>query len=443
MGRKGSMVDAAKKFITLDGWQNVLTGLGFTGRDKRMGAQLTYNRISAEYAEQLYAGDDIAAAIIDTLPEDALRQWFTVSSNEGIDHAVDTFFDSLHLNDRLSTAWKWARLYGGAGILINVDDSRDLSDALKMDQVREIKSLTVLTCNELVADVIDTNLESPRFEEPITYQFNPRSSVSRSGTIIHHSRILPFYGVKLPSRQHIRAQYWGDSVLTRVENAIRNYNISHDAVATILQEFNQGVFTMKGLADMLLAGEDEAVQKRLQTIQLARSVCRAVIIDEDEKFENITASLAGIPETLGQVGQRLVVASRMPHTKILGESPSGLGATGEHELTNWYDFVSNQQELVLRPKINYLLEILFRSTKGPTGGKLPSYSFEFRPLYQPSEKEQVETRKIQAETDAIYIDRQVLDPEEVASSRFGSGKYSLDTVIDNKSRREIDDEVEE
>jgi len=43
-------------------------------------------------------------------------------------------------------------------------------------------------------------------------------------------------------------------------------------------------------------------------------------------------------------------------------------------------------------------------------------------------------RRTVAETDAIYIDRGVLDPTEVAISRFGGDRWSMNTLIDTKAR---------
>lgn len=436
----GAIASLAKKFRG-DGWLNVFTGLG-SALDKREGASIYHISIKEREAEDLYAGDDVAATIVDALPDDALRQWFQFAADDpNLALKIDNELDRLQTHDRLCTAWKWGRLYGGAALLMVTDDSADLSQPLDLKNVRRLNSLTLLSRYDLYPDKIETDLRSVRYNEPITYAFQPRSgqSIDQKQAIVHHSRLLLFHGVKLPIKQTIQNRYWGDSVLTRARNAIRNYNISHDAAALILQEFNQGVFKRKGLADALLEGRDADVQNRLTAVNMGRSVCRAIIIDaEEESYENVAVSLTGIPEMLQKVGQRLVVASKMPHTKILGESPSGLGATGEHELTNWYDFVASQQELVLRPIINRILEVIFHSRLGPTGGKIPTgWNFEFLPLLAPSEKEQIETRLNQARVDEIYIRSNVLDADEVAASRFGGGKYSYETKLDPTARAEL------
>ena len=51
-----------------------------------------------------------------------------------------------------------------------------------------------------------------------------------------------------------------------------------------------------------------------------------------------------------------------------------------------------------------------------------------------TETETAAYRKTIAETDQIYISNGVLDPAEVAASRFGGDMYSPETVIDLEAR---------
>ena len=71
---------------------------------------------------------------------------------------------------------------------------------------------------------------------------------------------------------------------------------------------------------------------------------------------------------------------------------------------------------------------------GPTKGKIQSYMIEFNPLKQMSEKDQQEIKKIQSEIDKIYLENSVVDPDEIARSRFGSGGFSTETTIDLEAR---------
>ncbi|KKM23144.1 hypothetical protein LCGC14_1618110, partial [marine sediment metagenome] len=57
---------------------------------------------------------------------------------------------------------------------------------------------------------------------------------------------------------------------------------------------------------------------------------------------------------------------------------------------------------------------------------------EWVPLWQLTEEEEAKRRKSVAESDAIYINSGVLDPTEVANSRFGGEVYSAETVLDDQ-----------
>jgi len=58
------------------------------------------------------------------------------------------------------------------------------------------------------------------------------------------------------------------------------------------------------------------------------------------------------------------------------------------------------------------------------------YNIEFNSLWQQTDEEKVKMRVEQAKTDEIYINTGVVDPNEVRTSRFGNGKYSVETVVE-------------
>ena len=420
-----------------DGWFNLLSGVGIQGKDKRVTQQLEHLRLSETDVENFYASDDLFSKIVDLLPEDALREWIEI---KGMDQAVESLLekklDSLAARQRLEEGWKWGRLYGGSGIYITVDDGLDPQEPVDESRIFDVKSMTTLSRYELIPYQINSNLDSPFFGHPEIYRLQTSQPTDFVERYIHHSRIIRFDGVPLPRRLKIQNQWWGDSVFVKCYNAVQNYNATHDAAVSALQDFSVGVFQIKGLADLISSGREDLVRTRLELVNLSKSVIKSIVLDTDEKFEHQSKSLSGVPEVMKQANSRLVVASGMPHTKILGESPSGLGADGKSEERNWYDYVKNQQKLTLRPRLDMLLRYIMLSQKGPTGGKIPEkWSYEFNPLWQMSDQEVATARFTQAQTDAIYLTNQVVDPDEIAHSRFGGDKYSMDTVIDTTMRR--------
>ena len=71
-------------------------------------------------------------------------------------------------------------------------------------------------------------------------------------------------------------------------------------------------------------------------------------------------------------------------------------------------------------------------------GEIPDYTFN--ELHEQSDKEKADTRYTQAQTDQIYIQENVLSPEEVTISRFSKSETDLETtVVDFEAREEMDD----
>ena len=73
--------------------------------------------------------------------------------------------------------------------------------------------------------------------------------------------------------------------------------------------------------------------------------------------------------------------------------------------------------------------MLFAQTGSPKEPE--NLSFEFNPLFQLDREKESRSRQIQADIDETYIKTGVLSPEEITQSRFGTGRYSYETVLDD------------
>src|SRR4030042_1151549 len=112
------------------------------------------------------------------------------------------------------------------------------------------------------------------------------------------------------------------------------------------------------------------------------AICNLLVIEEGEEYEKKTPALGGLDTCIKTVCNRLVSATSMPHTILLGESPSGLGASGDSEKIDWYDYISNRQNLRLKPGLIKVFDRIFLTKGGVSKGALPKYAIKFRPLWQ-------------------------------------------------------------
>lgn len=439
-----------------DAWVNLLTGLGLANKDKRLGATSKWTLLVETELESLYAADDMAAKIVDEIPEEGTREWIEFTATDADDKNKDVLeelvleFERLQVQDNFEKAWRWARLYGGSGIFIAVDDGQAIEEPLDTENIREVKSLTVFSRFELEPVAFFMDIENGEtFLKPEKYRLSVRSAhgASLNQIEIHSSRIIRFEGVELPRRLASSLRWWGDSVLTRTENSIRNYNGAHDSAAAVLLDFKTGILKIKDLADIVTSDKVDVFKNRIEAMNLAKSVLNAVVLDaEDEDFTNLqSTNLRGVADLLKQIGSRLVAASKIPHTRLLGEAPGGgsLSGAGNSEEKDFKDRVANDQEKVLARPIDLILDLVQLAANGPFRGEInEDLSYVFNSLFQQDDTATATTRKAVAEADRIYLESGVIGPDEVAISRFGGDEYSMETQI-NKDQRSLEKPIEE
>ena len=411
-----------------DGWQNFVTMMG-TSQDKRTASMIKWDYHPPEFYEQLYAGGGIPARIVDLVPEEALREW--------VDWTGVTKEESERINERCELldargaflkTWKWARAYGGACLYI-VTDTHDPSSPLRVgERVIGLRDLSRWDLRILTTDV-EFDFGSPNWGHPRIYYLNVQMGSAYKGYPIHWTRMIRFDGQLVPRRTFIRNNYWHDSVLNRLYNVIRNYESANDSVASMLMDFNVDVFSMKNLSNMISGGKEAIVRNRVEMVNFVKSQINAMLIDSDhEAYENKSRSVEGVAELLTHQANRLVAETDIPHTKLLGESPDGSNATGNSTSQQWYNFLSAEQKNYAMPKLNRLMSVVAADL-----GKEKIVP-KFRSLRILDDMEKADLRLKVAQSDDIYMDKGVVDPTEIATSRFGGDEYSIETTLDTEGR---------
>lgn len=436
--------DAREQVVRGDGWQNFTTGLG-TEVDKRththFGGALLFQ--DGKELDELYAGDDMIARVVDLPPQEMTREWIDIAAGEDGEAAKEMTqrLDDLDLQAKTEDALRWARLHGGALMILGIDDGQAPDKPLRDDQVRRLQWVNVVDRWEVVVAKRYDDRHGPKYGQPELYEIRQQSEgggvvAPDERALVHESRVIRFDGVKTPRRRMATNMGWCDSIVTRVYEIVRDFSAGYAGAASTLHDFSVAVMKIQDLARMLATDQEDVILKRLALMAQARSIARAVFADaEKEDFAYATRTLAGMPDTLDRLAMRLSAGTGIPVTLLMGQSPAGLQATGASDIRLWYDLIKSQQESYLRPRLGRIIELLWRSADGPTGGQEPeNWSIKFRPLWQPTEKEQAETRYLAANADAAYIDRGVVTPAEVAASRFGGDRWSMDTSIDIQAR---------
>ena len=424
----------------LDSWVNLVTGVGLN----RGRTALDFRASSTDYLTdgtlaELYGLDGLAARIVRSVPQHALRQGITVACGDAsIDAALRARLDELGAVERTRLAWTWARLFGGGAVFIGADDGRDPREPLDLGAVRTVRFLVDVDRRDLTPQDWETDPLSARFGQPRRYLLTRNGpGAGTANALVHWTRIIRFEGVETERHRRDTLQGWGDSVLQRVYTDLQSARGAYASSAGLVHEASQAVWKVKDLFALMASDKEDVLKKRLELMDMARSVARAVAIDADgEEFTRVeVGAMTGLVELLDRFTNMISASSEIPVTVLMGQAPAGLNATGESDIRTWYDAVQAEREAMLRPRVEYLVRILLRAKDSPTGGVEPQgWKVTFPPLWQPTPGEQADLRGKVATTDVAYIQAGVVTPEEVARSRFPRDGWSPETSIDLAAR---------
>jgi phage-related protein (TIGR01555 family) len=432
------MTSAAVKTdsFNTDGFVNLLTALGVEGQDKRLNATAAEPvTLSQQELNQLYRGDDIVARICNLPANEMVKKWFQVKATEDGDRekidAIMQVLKDLGAKAAIREALVWARLHGGSVILVGADDGREQHEPLDLENVRSVDYLTVLDRWDLEVVAVYGEAGKPNYRLPEIYRIRqviqPVSGHTIEGKpqnvtpltvdpVVHESRLVRFDGVLTPAVEKLKNLGWCDSAVIRVYEVVRDYQTSYSGVGLMMTALKHD--------------KEGLILTRLQLMNVSRSVARAVPLDLDgEDLVYPQQRIQGISELLGKFDVRLSMALGWPATVLLGQAPKGLNATGESDLTNWYDYIQGEQERNLDPQLTKLCRIVFATLEAPK-----TWSVSFPPLWQVSAEEVAKERKTYAETDALNIDRGVYTAEEASESRYGGDEYGTEINLDKELR---------
>lgn len=425
-----------------DGLENMLTGLGIQGKDKRRGGEYKFNRLGRGQVETFHDSSDIAKIATNRIPELGTKKWITHKFDKddgGIDLANKMVDEDnrLKAKDKFKKAWQWARLYGGAGIYISVDDGLDPKEPLNVNRIRRVNSLTVLHKWELQRGRLNNDIDDPNFGLPDSYTISGR--VVTDVPEVHHSRIMRFEGEELSEQGFRNNDYWNDSTLTILHDIARDYDSAYNSIFHALQDFDIDILKLKDLADICASDDDDLITQRLKLMQLSKSIMSSIVIDADsESFEKLQRQFQNVDKMLEKADKRLQLATGLPHTILFGEGATGgLGGKGETEQNTLNDLVASEQDKALSDNLDYYGMVIMSAKQGPTSGKIiESWSYSYNQLNEPTDKQVAEVRKLTAETDQIYFNIGALSSTEIAESRWGGDEYSMETHIDMDAREE-------
>ncbi len=414
----------------VDTWRNFTTGVG-TSRDKTThGSYWAPWRVLDNELLALMNESDLAAKVVELPAREMMRRGYDLDA-DGVDVSEMEDFEEdleerLRLKEQFQDGMKWGRGFGGDLLIVGADDGQSPDKPLNEKGIRSVEYLNNIDRRFAWVQSYYSDPFKPNYGLPEIYLITNVVSVSRphigtpGSTIVHESRTIRFDGnpTDVLTRQQLAGWSW--SVLQRVYNVMRKFEHAFDSSGALLSDASQAVFKIQGLIDAIASGQKQAIQERMALVDESRSTIRAVLLDADgEEFTREPTSFAGIPDLLDRWMMRFASAANMPVTKLFGRSAAGLNATGENDVSSWYDELAGVQTDYVSPKLRRLLRLCALAKDSKLRKKDAKFKIEWCPLWAPSDSEQAKTDYATAQKDQIYLQEGVVTPEEVALDRQG------------------------
>lgn len=368
-----------------DGLVNIVANLG-TARDKAAHNQYVDTLLAGPALLAAYRNSWLARAIIDYPAEDSTRKWRQWRAEAEQITKIERLEKALHLKRRVQDAVTAARLYGGAVIYLNTETRAQ--DTPLVPGKEQIKSLVVLTRNNLTPGEIERDINKPYYGRPEFYLLPSNQNAEQ--VRIHASRLVVFRGATLPEDANTATanQGWGDSVLQSTMDAIQQMDSTMANMASLVFEAKVDVLKFKGFADLLAdEGNDAQVTRRLSTQAAMKGINGALVIDAEDDYEQKSANFAGLPDVVAKFMDAVAGASRIPVTRLYGRAAVGLSGSGDGDERVYFDRIGHIQATEIQPAMELLDECLIWQA---LGARPEEIYFEWRPLRQLTETERAD-----------------------------------------------------
>lgn len=409
-----------------DSYANVFTQLGLRGGDKSTGTFFAPDRVlSYEELSNMYANEAVAARIVDRVVDDSIRTGFTLM---GADKAVDLASVKSELEDlgalsQIGDAWRWARLYGGALLIMAVNDGRPLDQPLDLANAKKLSALTVVDNVYVIPDAFSPGLGSRSFANPEYYNVTVNFGAGGMRKI-HKSRVIRFDSYKVPASQVMRYGGWSPSIIQRCWQEVKRLGSAMGYAESLLHEISIMVLGITDLRDKLCGGPGNVSQIKdmLRTLKWGMDNEHILALDKEDSFNEVKRSVDGVDRLIDKFVDAVVRASNMPRLVILGESPpGGLNPSSDGETRTWYDAVATERDIHITPALNRILTVLMACRKN-RGETVPDeWTIKYQSLAQQSPEKEADTLLKLTQSLTMLIQNDVVSSDEVRAMLVDRG----------------------
>ena len=151
-------------------------------------------------------------------------------------------------------------------------------------------------------------------------------------------------------------------------------------------------------------------EKAQQMVTFWSNYGMRVIDKEADDHTQLDTGLADLDSVIMTQYQLVAAVAEVPATKLLGTSPKGFNATGEHETSTYYQMLESLQQNDMAPFLQRHYELLEKSWGLERGALV----YEFNPVASPSYMDRANAKAVLRQAGAALVQAGVIDATQEA-----------------------------
>lgn len=290
---------------------------------------------------ELYVEHALVQTLVDLPVEDALlRERPKLISTELDDdelQELEAEMEKMNIIQIIADAFRWVRLFGGAGIIINQmnTDPKEEFDLKKIKKDSKIEFYVADRWELSNTPYVNTpTLDNPTGKvNGVTFDYY--------GNQINPSRVLILKGKEAPSLRRQQMSGWGMSEVERLVAPLNEYMKIRNVIYEIVDEAKIDVYSLENYRSAIYAGQEQNIQKAIMWSNAMKNYLNAMILDKEDNFDQKQMNFSGLSDILKESYLNVASAVRMPMTKLFGLSASGFNS-GEDDIENYNSMIERE-----------------------------------------------------------------------------------------------------
>ncbi|APA83227.1 DUF1073 domain-containing protein [Francisella tularensis] len=258
----------------------------------------------------------------------------------------------LNVEEILSSVAYKSLLLGVSYIYPKIkNDQDDLENELLYNSTKISKGSLqgFLVLEPLWTVPIETNTTNPLVDD-----FYKPKKYSVMGKTIDCSRIMRVVYSELTNILAPLYLFGGISLSQQVLPFVNAYQNTKKEIIKIVSRYNTNILktntnainTISGNSDVKISVAKKMLN-RIKNFILLKNNHGIFALNQDEEFQQIQMNLTGLVDILQQQAEAICAVQGIPVSKLFGQAPRGMNATGEHDLENFNQGLKTNRKRML------------------------------------------------------------------------------------------------